>query len=94
MSFLEQPQRNDWHAQASCSGEMRSLFYAPTAGERKAQRLSRERRAKALCGLCPVSDACLSQAIANDERFGIWGGMTTRERRIAAIGHEWVAEAS
>lgn len=94
MSILEQQQRDDWHEQASCTGDMGSLFYPPIAGERKTQRLSRERRAKALCGLCPVSDACLSQAIANDERFGIWGGMTTRERRIAATHNAWVAEAS
>ncbi|ONK24265.1 hypothetical protein BLX87_06150, partial [Bacillus sp. VT-16-64] len=30
---------------------------------------------------CPVSTACLDYALAKDERFGIWGGMSERERR-------------
>ena len=37
-----------------------------------------------LCGTCPIRDACAAEAILNDEKFGIWGGLTDRElRRIA-----------
>lgn len=36
--------------------------------------------ALAVCRPCSVRPACLDYAIANGERFGVWGGMTTRER--------------
>lgn len=36
--------------------------------------------AKANCYVCPVRDECLAQAMANNERFGIWGGTTPEER--------------
>ncbi len=39
------------------------------------------REAKAVCSACPVREACLEWALANDERFGVFGGMSERERR-------------
>src|SRR5690606_41129196 len=36
--------------------------------------------AKKLCAACPVREACLQAALDNDERFGVWGGMTEDER--------------
>ena len=39
------------------------------------------REAKALCARCPVHPECLAYALANDERFGIWGGASERDRR-------------
>ena len=39
------------------------------------------REAKRICTGCPVRDECLEFALANDERFGIWGGLSERERR-------------
>ena len=38
-------------------------------------------RARRVCDDCPVRAECLEYALANDERFGIWGGMSERERR-------------
>lgn len=37
--------------------------------------------ARELCSLCPVKDLCLQYALDNDEPFGLWGGMSTHERR-------------
>lgn len=37
--------------------------------------------AKRICARCPVRDACLEYALTHDERFGVWGGLSTRERR-------------
>lgn len=37
--------------------------------------------AKKLCKGCPVKAQCLEFALTNDERFGIWGGLSERERR-------------
>ena len=39
------------------------------------------REAKRVCATCEVREECLEYALANDERFGIWGGMSERERR-------------
>lgn len=37
--------------------------------------------AKRICRLCDVQQECLEYALANGERFGIFGGLTERERR-------------
>jgi WhiB family redox-sensing transcriptional regulator len=39
------------------------------------------RAAKAICAGCPVKAQCLAYALANDDRFGVWGGLSERERR-------------
>ena len=39
------------------------------------------REAKRICQGCEVRDECLEYALAHDERFGIWGGLSERERR-------------
>lgn len=55
-------------------------------GTRTEQRRARRRRmmqeaeAKALCLRCPVRAECLQYADDNDEREGIWGGLTPQER--------------
>lgn len=37
--------------------------------------------AKAVCARCPVRQQCLAYALDNDETYGIWGGLSPRERR-------------
>jgi WhiB family redox-sensing transcriptional regulator len=39
------------------------------------------REAKKVCTTCDVRSECLEYALSNDERFGIWGGLSERERR-------------
>ena len=70
-----------WQDQAACQGEGGSVFYPPMRPERKAARLAREQRAKAVCAVCAVRPECLDQALAFNERHGIWGGLTDVERR-------------
>lgn len=84
MSSLERIDRQPWQDASACSGEMSVLFYPPLRPEKKSVRLGRESRAKAVCAECPVATACLQDAFTNDERYGIWGGLTDRERRLAA----------
>lgn len=40
-----------------------------------------QNRAKIMCMGCPVRTECLAEALDNRIDFGIWGGMTERERR-------------
>ncbi|MEU4607611.1 WhiB family transcriptional regulator [Kribbella sp. NPDC023972] len=39
------------------------------------------RDAKKICLGCDVRGECLEYALTNDERFGVWGGLSERERR-------------
>ena len=40
-----------------------------------------QHKAKAVCGGCPVRTECLAEALDNQIEWGVWGGMTERERR-------------
>lgn len=40
-----------------------------------------QNQAKIICRACPVRIACLADALDNRVEFGVWGGMTERERR-------------
>ena len=71
----------DWHARAACIGEMGTVFYPPMRPERRSVKNAREQRAKAVCEGCSVREECLDHALANNERYGIWGGLTDAERR-------------
>lgn len=42
--------------------------------------------AKRVCRSCPVRPECLEYALENDERFGVWGGLSERERRRVKNG--------
>ena len=40
-----------------------------------------QHRAKQVCAGCPVRTECLAEALDNEIEWGVWGGMTERERR-------------
>lgn len=63
-----------WAVYAACRDADADLFFPATREE--------ERRALALCAICPVADDCLAYALDSRERFGVWGGTTERERRL------------
>ena len=44
------------------------------------------RSARQVCAVCPVRDQCLEYAMEHDERFGIWGGTSARQRRALKKG--------
>lgn len=49
-------------------------------GRSEKGRANRVRKAKRICAACPVSAECLDFAQRHLEKFGIWGGLTERER--------------
>lgn len=61
-----------WTAHALCGGRPDDLFV---------EGASRQRTARELCERCPVRRKCLVDALDNRITFGVWGGLTERERR-------------
>jgi WhiB family redox-sensing transcriptional regulator len=62
-----------WQRDAICSQTDPEAFFPEKGGS--------TRDAKKICSGCDVKQKCLDYALANDERFGIWGGLSERERR-------------
>jgi WhiB family redox-sensing transcriptional regulator len=62
-----------WQEQANCLGVDPDLFFP--------ERGASTREAKAVCRSCEVQGDCLEYALAHGEKFGIWGGLSERERR-------------
>jgi len=70
---------SDWRADAACVGYDTNDFYPADIRQLADQR--RVTRALAACGRCPVRSACLADALATDDRYGIRGGLTEDDRR-------------
>lgn len=62
-----------WQGDALCAQTDPEAFFPEKGGS--------TREAKSVCAACDVRTECLEYALANDERFGIWGGLSERERR-------------
>ena len=62
-----------WQDLANCRGADPDLFFP--------ERGASTRQAKGICRECVVREDCLEFAITSSEKFGIWGGMSERERR-------------
>ena len=64
---------DDWRVDALCAQTDPEAFFPDKGGS--------TRTAKAVCARCPVIQECREWALANDVRFGIFGGLSERERR-------------
>ncbi len=62
-----------WKDRALCAETDPEAFFPEKGGS--------TREAKRVCASCDVRGDCLDFALSNDERFGIWGGLSERERR-------------
>lgn len=62
-----------WQGDALCAQTDPEAFFPEKGGS--------TRDAKKICSQCEVRSECLEYALNNDERFGIWGGLSERERR-------------
>ena len=63
----------EWQDEANCLGVDPDLFFP--------ERGASTREAKEICRGCVVRPDCLEFALVNGEKFGIWGGLSERERR-------------
>lgn len=65
-------QMQEWTSRGACrQGNPDALFVQGAA----------QHEAKVVCQRCPVRVACLADALDNQVEYGVWGGMTERERR-------------
>ena len=62
-----------WQERALCAQTDPEAFFPEKGGSTG--------EAKKVCLYCDVRGECLEYALAHDERFGIWGGLSERERR-------------
>jgi WhiB family redox-sensing transcriptional regulator len=62
-----------WQERALCAQTDPEAFFPEKGGS--------TREAKKVCLVCEVRSECLTYALEHDERFGIWGGLSERERR-------------
>ena len=69
----EVPGELEWQERALCAQTDPEAFFPEKGGS--------TREAKRVCMSCEVRVQCLDYALENDERFGIWDGLSERERR-------------
>ena len=62
----------DWTSAAQCRQATPDELFVRGAAQN---------RAKQLCAGCPVRTECLAEALDNEIEWGVWGGLTERERR-------------
>lgn len=71
--FDADEQEQEWQERALCAQTDPEAFFPEKGGS--------TREAKRICAGCEVRSECLEYALEHDERFGIWGGLSERERR-------------
>ncbi len=72
VSVTSLPDPAAWTARSACRDADPDELFVTGAAQNKA---------KVVCRGCPVRTECLSDALDNRVEFGVWGGMTERERR-------------
>lgn len=69
---------SDWRYDAACAGMNTELFY-PESSKESAENM---KILGPMCKKCPVRQQCLDHALWYPERFGIWAGMLSGERKL------------
>jgi len=73
LEVIDDAEEQEWQDRALCAETDPEAFFPEKGGS--------TREAKRICSGCEVRSQCLEYALAHDERFGIWGGLSERERR-------------
>jgi WhiB family transcriptional regulator, redox-sensing transcriptional regulator len=68
----------NWRADAACADTDAELMFSTAAEQQLIKRL---------CRRCPVATNCLLEALDNRIEYGVWGGLTERERRALLRKH-------
>lgn len=84
-NYIDETCPEDWRKEALCRGKKAELWYPPLIGNRNAY----VPFGRLVCQQCPVWKCCLESG--KNEDFGLWGGLTARERNGAPLDHgSWV----
>ncbi len=67
------PAVEDWQQQSLCRGVDPEVFFPISEDDAW--------RAKEICAMCSVQQQCLVNSLQNRERYGVWGGVTEKERQ-------------
>ena len=70
-ALLEAPA--DWQQDSLCRGVEPEVFFPVSEDDAW--------RAKEICAMCSVQQQCLVNSLQNRERYGVWGGVTEKERQ-------------
>jgi WhiB family transcriptional regulator, redox-sensing transcriptional regulator len=63
----------DWFDDGLCAQTDPEVFFPEKGGSTK--------DAKKVCLACPIQPECREYALTHEERFGVWGGLSEKERR-------------
>jgi WhiB family redox-sensing transcriptional regulator len=76
---MTEDNESEWYTQAACYGVDQLIFFGYPEGNHPKKLVQ---KAKGFCRVCPVADKCLFMAVTADEKFGVWGGLTYKERTL------------
>ena len=79
LDMREETER-DWESDAACATTDPELFFPEKGGSTKS--------AKGICAGCDVRARCLQYAMDRNEQYGIWGGLSERERHALRVGRK------
>jgi WhiB family redox-sensing transcriptional regulator len=77
---LKSPDDGVWRDHASCKTMGNTEFFATFQGNSKSHE-ERLDRVRTICNECPVNKECLDFAVRNEIAYGVWGGLTPKERK-------------
>ncbi|WP_080737185.1 WhiB family transcriptional regulator [Rhodococcoides fascians] len=83
-----------WQLRARCRGKDSTIFFDYGNAQSNISAETDLAAARRICNACPVMQKCLDHAVASNESFGVWGGLTPEERashrwRVRAISATW-----
>lgn len=81
-----------WMDHGACVSAKQTLFFGedtPTGKAKHRPVHADAHEAKEICSRCPVREECLNFAVDNNETYGVWGGLTPRERERLVRAHEY-----
>lgn len=74
-SLIGTNNEKEWFSEAKCKGKL-DLFFPDEDDPESRKKVF---QAKSICKSCPSRLECLTCAVVNIEKFGVWGGLTARQ---------------